>query len=165
MSDYSIALIPNLKFINDKLYFVSKYPIKITHKDIVQTKYELPIDIQLSDYILYNQKYINYTIQKDSLENGIKIHIYCESYEATKYAKLIHSYLLNIPFEDKKNNDKDNNDMNNSKKKNIDNEKYENNYYDNDNDYRNDNDNDNDYRNDNHYDNNCEYGYDDDTYN
>ncbi len=155
--NYTVVKIPNLKFKDNRVYFVSKYPIKIVYKGKVEYKNELPIDVNLNDYIRVDGENIHYSIQKETLEDFVKIHIYSSVYNCQKYTKFIHSTILGIPIDEPKLNDiyendsikeYDNYEYNNnySYKDNVNNNKYS--YHD---DYDNNYDN-NDYNNNDYYD-------------
>ena len=148
--------LPNLRYKNNKIYFISKTPIKIIINDIKKYIYEVPLDdIQLYGTVIIDDVKINCIILEEEDDEYLKIKItFQDRYDIFKkdiqlFAKYIEAKILNISYRYNNNVEASNmieekiyDEFMNHNEDNCDSEC--------DNDYDNDNDNnyDNDYEND-----------------
>ena len=124
------AILPNLRYKNNKLYFISNKIIKTKNRN----KFEHKIEFELSSIGSSSKlHYMNYEIQcsiiKEELQNGVKIDVSLKNinnlskYEMQKIARYIESSVLsiNIDYESDTTSDQYDNSSKYNKDENCDN--------------------------------------------
>ena len=115
------AILPNLRYKNNKLYFNFNKIIKIKIKNKTEYKgqFELP-NIGSTSKLNYMNYQIHCSIIKEELPNGLKVNVKLKynndlsKFEMQKIARYIESSILNINIEDES---EDNSDQYNDRSK------------------------------------------------
>lgn len=101
------VLMPNLKYKDKKIYFISKNPIKlIINNNIEFKREEIFKNISLTGKLQCLSKNIQFKIIEEELDNGLKVNInidHCGSIdrcEMQKIARVVEAFMLGIDLMD-----------------------------------------------------------------
>jgi hypothetical protein len=101
------VLLPNLRYINNQLYFKPKYSIKVKNNNKIENKSEFLLkDINLEGTINCMGIKLKCKILEESLRNGVKANIqintdeHISKIDMQKYARQLEATILNINLDD-----------------------------------------------------------------
>lgn len=143
-----IVLLPNLRYIDSKIYFISKHPEKCNIKKIKTFIKNFQIDIEsLHKRITYNGKQIDYDIINEAHKDGLKVKIMYNINDLEIYIQqiakntegdilgIINNEIKSVKYDDDFEEDLDNESYVSFDKKSFEDDQYDEDIYEDEEDY------------------------------